>query len=719
MTRAGVILGTAAYMSPEQARGRTVDKRADIWAFGCVLYEMLAGRRAFEGDDLAEVLGAVVHLEPDWHALPPALPGPIRSLLEGCLTKDIGHRTADLSVARFAIDHARAWSRAPMPATPPLPRTRRLTTWKAAGAGAAIIVAGVAGGLLLERRLGPEARAGLVRFEVLPPPGVTLSPSPVASTAQLALSPDGTRLAFVASARRSPPLIWLRPVDTVEATPLPGTEGAAFPFWSPDGRSLGFFAGGKLKKTDIAGGTALVLANAVGRGGTWTASDTIVFAPQPNSGMFRVAASGGPVEPIASLGADVIGQNWPFVLPDGRHVLFYQRSLKPELQGVSVVALDSPATALVIRSDGMPIYGSGYLVTVRDGTLFAQAFDERSHRTTGPPVRVADNVGYFSGSFGFAAATLSPAGVLAYGPSVRLTTSLRWLDRHGAVTQVLGEPDAYSSVRLSPDEHTVASAVAGATMAERDIWLIDAARGTPSRGTFDAAADWFPVWSADGSGLFFGTTREGITSIWQKVGAGSDQPILNAAEARMASYPSDLSSDGRSLAFVQSTSTGYDVSVLGLSGETRVTPFLTTTFNEVQPRFSPNMRWMAYSSDESGRFEIYVRSFPTGTTQRRISNAGGMQPEWRRDGKELFYVTQEGTMMSVPVVADGTTFEHGAQTALFEVEMPQPNPPYANDYAVSADGRRFLVNTVIDQPRRQALTVILNWTDMLRQPGAK
>ena len=719
MTRAGMILGTAAYMSPEQARGKTVDKRADIWAFGCVLYEMLTGRRAFPGEDLPDVLAAVVRTEPDWDALPADLPGPIRSLLEDCLTKDVGYRIADLSVARFAIDHARAWSRAPVSPIPPSARTVRFGTWKAALAGATILAVGVAGGLLLERPFGAVPRQGVVQFEVLPPPGVTLSPSPVASTAQLALSQDGTRLAFVAAARRSPPVIWLRPLDSAGSTPLPGTEGAAFPFWAPDGRSLAFFAGGRLKKIDIAGGTPLVLADAVGRGGTWTADDIIVFAPQPNSAMFRVAASGGSVEPVLSLGAEHIGQNWPVVLPDQRHLLFYQRSRKVELQGVSVVALDSPASVQVIRSDGMPIYGSGYLGTVRDGTLFVQAFDEQSLRTTGPPLRVADNVGYFSGSFGFAAAAMSSAGVLAYGPSVRLTTSLRWLDRTGTVIRVLGEPDAYSAVRLSPDQSTVASAVAGATMAERDIWLIDAARGTPSRGTFDPAADWFPAWSADGSRIFFGTTREGTTSIWQKVGAGSDEPTLDAARAGVASYPSDVSSDGLALAFVQSTSKGYDVAVLSLSGEGRVTPFLSSPFNEVQARFSPNMRWTAYSSDESGRFEVYVRPFPKGPAQFRISTAGGMQPEWRRDGKELFYVSPEGRMMSVPVVTDGAVFEHGAQTALFEVEMPQPNPPYANDYAVSADGQRFLVNTVIDQPRRQALTVILNWTEMLRQPVAK
>jgi serine/threonine protein kinase/Tol biopolymer transport system component len=717
MTHVGMILGTVAYMSPEQARGKAVGSRADIWAFGCVLYEMLTARRAFPGEDMAEVLGAVVRLEPDWNALPAAVPPPIRSLLEGCLTKDVGHRIPNLSVARFVIDRSKAWSREPTSSSRPLAGPVRFGAWTNALLGTAILASGVAAGFLLGMRPFSEvSRPSVVQFEVFPPPGVTLSPSPVASTAQLALSSDGRRLAFVAAARRSAPQIWIRALDSMEAKPLSGTEGAAFPFWSPDGGSLAFFAGGKLKKIDIAGGAPLVLGDAVGRGGTWNAEGIIVFAGQPNSVLFSVTASGGPVRPIMSLGPDDVGQNWPLFLPDGRHFLFYQRSNNPERQGAYVATLDSPTPTLVLRTDAMPIYASGFLGSVRDGTLFVQAFDEPTLRTTGPPIRVGDNVGYFPGTFGFVAAAMSPAGVLAYGPSVRLTTSLRWRDRTGAMTQVLGAPDVYTSPRLSPDERTVASAVGGATGA--DIWLMDVTRGTSSRGTFEPLADWFPAWSADGNGVFFGTTRgRNVTSIYQKVGSGPDEPIL--AKTQMASYPNDASRDGRFLAFMQSTSKGYDVAVLDVSADRRVTQFLSTPFHEVQARFSPNGRWIAYASDESGQFEVYVRPFPTGSAQWKISNTGGMQPEWRRDGKELFYISADGKMMAVPVMTDAPTFDTSSPTALFDVEVPQPNPPYPNDYAVSADGRRFLVNTVIDQPTRQALTVILNWTETLRQPAVK
>ena len=363
------------------------------------------------------------------------------------------------------------------------------------------------------------------------------------------------------------------------------------------------------------------------------------------------------------------------------------------------------------------MYASGHLVFVRDGTLFAQAFDDRALQTSGDPVRIGDHVGYWTAGFGYAAVTVSPAGVLAHGPSVGLTTSLRWHDRSGASTGPPTAPAQYSSPRLSPDQKSVVVAMTDAATAQPDLWVLGLARGTTSRLTSDPATDWFPVWSADGGRLLFGSNRSGVTAIFQKaVGGGQEEPAAEGVvSAAGATSPSDMSGDGRFLLYAQSTQRGYDLGVLTLAGERKASTFLGTPFNEVQGRFSPNTRWVAYASDESGRFEVYVRPFPAASGQTQISIAGGMQPEWRRDGKELFYISADGKLTAVPVTTDGATFSAGTSHALFDVEVPEPNPPYPTDYAVTADGQRFLVNTVVDQPTRPALTVILNWTADLKK----
>jgi Tol biopolymer transport system component len=300
---------------------------------------------------------------------------------------------------------------------------------------------------------------------------------------------------------------------------------------------------------------------------------------------------------------------------------------------------------------------------------------------------------------------------------VGLTTSLRWHDRSGASTGPPTAPAQYSSPRLSPDQQSVVVAMIDAATAQPDLWVLGLARGTASRLTSDPATDWFPVWSADGSGLLFGSNRLGVTVPFQKaVGGGQEEPAAeNVFGAAGATSPSDMSGDGRLLLYTQLTSRGYDLGVLTLTGERKASTFLGTPFNEAQARFSPNTRWVAYASDESGRFEVYVRPFPVASGPTQISIAGGTQPEWRRDGKELFYIAADGKLTAVPLTTDGATFSAGTPRGLFDVEVPEPNPPFPTDYAVTADGQRFLVNTVVDQPTRPALTVILNWTSGLKK----
>jgi Tol biopolymer transport system component len=552
---------------------------------------------------------------------------------------------------------------------------------------------------------------------VLPPTGVTLSPSPVASASQLALAPDGRSLAYVAATKGEPSQIWVRSLDSVQAHPLAGTEGASFPFWSPDSRFIGFFAMGKLKKVDTRGGTPQTLADAsAGRGGTWNQDDVILFTGQANSPITRVSASGGTVTPVTNFDADkAFTQYWPQFLPDGRHFLYYQRSLKGEHQGTYVAALDTSQSTRVLESTARAVYASGHLLFVREGILFAQAFDERTLQTSGELVRLADGVGYWATAFAYTAVTASGSGVAAHGPSIVLTTSLRWHDRAGATIGTLTAPRAYGSPRLSPDQASVMVAITDATTAQPDLWQLALARGTMSRVTSEPSSDWFPVWSPDGGGVFFGSARTGSTTIFQKAGV-SPAELLTDSLLSLASYPNDVSGDGRFLLYQQFASGGYNLGVIPLSGDRRSMPLVAGPSNQVQGRFSPNHRWIAYASDESGQFEVYVRPFPADATQSTaISVGGGMQPEWRRDGKELFYISADGKLTAVPVVTDATAFSAGTPRALFDVDVPEPTAPYPTDYAVAADGQRFLVNTVVDQASRPALTVILNWTAALNK----
>jgi hypothetical protein len=592
MTAQGTILGTFQYMAPEQVEGGEADARSDIFAFGSVLYEMLTGKKAFEGKTQTSLLAAILERDPPpLTTLQPPAPPLVDSIVSKCLAKNPDDRwqaASDLgSALRWAADGANAvTSGARAVVVTPRSGARRAARGALAAAGIlGVLAIGVAvGGRYMSAVATPAA---LVRFEVQPPADVTLAPSPVASAAQLGLSPDGRRLAFVAARRRAASQLWIRPLVGVEAQPLPGTEGASFPFWSPDSRFLAFFAGGKLKKIDTTGGVPQVLCNAAaGRGGAWNPDGIIVFTGQANSPISRISASGGVVTAATKFDPDqaAIVHFWPQFLPDGRHFLYYQRSSKPEYQGVYVTALDSSSANRILESDGMALYASGHLLFVRDGTLFAQAFDDRALQTSGDPVRIGDHVGHWTAALGYAAVTVSSAGVLAHGPSVGLTTSLRWHDRSGAPTGSPTAPAQYSSPRLSPDQTSVVVAMTDVATAQPDLWLLGLARGTTSRLTSDPATDWFPVWSADGSRLLFATNRSGLSAIFQKtVGGGQEEPAAEGVvSAANATYPIDVSGDGRFLLYVQSTPRGYDLGVLTLTGERKSSTFLVTPFNEVQ-----------------------------------------------------------------------------------------------------------------------------------------
>jgi serine/threonine protein kinase/Tol biopolymer transport system component len=718
ITAQGTILGTFQYMAPEQVEGQEADARTDIFAFGSVLYEMLTGNKAFEGKTQASLIAAILERDPpSLTAVQPLTPSLVGSIVGKCLAKNPDERwqtAADLASALRWASQGATTATSSAAAAVVQPRTSSRGAIRSALEAVGILAALAIGLAVGARYLStPAPEAATVRFEVQPPADVTLSPAPVASAAQLAFSPDGRRLAFVAARRRGVSQLWIRALDGVDATALPGTEGVSFPFWSPDSRSLAFFAAGKLKKVDTAGGTPQVLCDAAsGRGGAWT-EGTIVFAGNINSPLSRIADAGGIVTPLTTLdpAQGVISHYFPQFLPDGRHFLYYQRSTRPaEHGGAYVGTLDSSETARVLATQSMASYSSGFLWYSQEGTLFATAFDVRALRTTNEPIRVADGVGNFQ-ALGYAAWTVSATGVLAHGPAIVLTTSVQQLDRSGTTDGARTAPGRYRSPRLSPDQKSVAMAIlelGGGSNA--DLWVFDLARGIMSRVTSDPGNDWFPVWPSDSRRLFFGSNRMGFTTVFEKTLGGKEELFAeNALFSSAALYPLDVSGDERFLLAHFATPRGYDLGVLTLAGERKASVFLSTPFNEVQGRFSPNGRWIAYASDESGRFEVYVRPFPVASGQTQISIAGGVQPEWRQDGKELFYLSADGKLTAVPVTTDGPTFTVGAPRVLFDVEVPEPIAPYPSDYAVTADGQRFFVNTVVDQPTRPALTVVVNW----------
>ncbi|MEQ1910256.1 MAG: hypothetical protein ABMA15_15625 [Vicinamibacterales bacterium] len=501
---------------------------------------------------------------------------------------------------------------------------------------------------------------------------------------------------------------------------MPGTEGASFPFWSPDGRFVAFFAAGKLKKVDIARGRPQVLCDVpAGRGGAWSPAGIIVFG-QSISPLSQVPADGGAVTPATSfdMKQDPAWHYWPPFLPDGRHFIYLQRSLKPEYQGIYVTSLDSPRTTTrLIGTDVRALFASGQLLFMRDGLLFAQALNERTFDLTGEAVRIADNVGYYAAAFGYAAVDASSRDAIVMGPPLSTSRQLQSLDRKGTPMRPAFE-GAIASPRLSADGGKLLMSIRDSGTANSDIWLFDVARGLPSRVTFDPSTDFYPAWMPDGVRVAFATTRvptsQGANVIFQKSinGAGLEEPLDASSPVR--GFPDDVSSDGHVMLVRNLTSRGYDIYTLDLQPTAKPLEFLSTPFNEVQARFSPDRRWVAYASDESGRFEVYVRAFPSGTERIPVSVKGGMQPEWRRDGRELFFLAPGGEMMAVPITLEGSALKFGTQQALFRVDVAEPVPPFPNDYAVSADGQRFFVTTLVEPATSPTLTLELNWTAALR-----
>jgi len=721
-TDPGVVMGTVGYMSPEQLQGKAVDHRSDIFSFGAIFYEMLSNRRAFHGESAAETMSAILKEDPpDLSETNKNIAPALERVVHHCLEKNREarfHSASDLAFALEALSAATTISGQTVTAIAPVwerPKRRERLVWIGATAllGLALLTA-LPFVIAYFRNTGPtEGHA--TRFFVFPPEKATMLGG------GQHISPDGLRLIFAGNGADGKRLLWTRQLDSLTIQLLPGTEDASNPFWSPDSRVVGFFAAGsKLKKIDFTGGPAQTLADVQGSGGgTWNRDGVIVFARSFSDGLYRVAATGGSSAQVTTLDESrkEIGHLWPYFLPDGRHFLYLARSAQKQNTGIYVGTLDSQERKLLVNADSSPAYAPpGFLLFLRERTLMAQSFDANKLQLSGEPFPVAEQLGYNLVT-GRAFFSVSQTGVLTFLSSNSPNTQLVWIDRGGKQLAPIGSPVADTGVRLSPDEKRLAVSRLDPQTASADIWLIDLARNNPSRFTFDPANESAPVWSPDGTRIVFASNRDGVSNMYQRLsnGAGNDEVLLKSAQP---TGPHDWSPDGKIILFgMISPKTGADLWLLPLFGDQKPAPFIQTEFIETQARFSPDGRWIAYTSNESGSYQVYIQSFPTSGGKWQVSTSGGAQPQWRRDGKELFYLAPDRKIMAVEVNGAGPTFVSGIPKPLFEAHVSTifPGGGGAIYYSVTGDGQRFLVNTLAGDSMPAPFTVVLNWTAGLKR----
>jgi Tol biopolymer transport system component len=688
MTQAGIILGTAAYMAPEQAKGKSVDRRADIWAFGCVVYEMLTGSRAFDGDDTTEILGAIVKTEPNWSRLPAATPAYVTALLRRCLQKDVKKRLPHIGVARQDLEGPPVEAPAAAAARRPwLP-----VVWVASG----MALAGLAF-VMLPREAASVGRAPIVSAIELPSHLTRLAGQ------SFAISPDGNRIAFVAPDAAGRDLLWLRQLSSDEAQPLSGTEQANGPFWSHDSRHIAFVAQGRLKRIDASGGTPITVAeNAAGTGGAWSRDDVILFTSSSPRQIMRVSAKGGAPAPTHA------ETYFPAFLPDGKHFLYLrQRSLY-------VRPVDGGAEQTLLENAGNAVVASGHLVFVRESTLLAQPFDAERRSLTGEPFPLAENLEVNTGS-GSGAFAVSDTGVLVY-QTIRTPISRPvWIDREGRHAPIPSEPARFSELSMSRDGSRAAAAIWN-DASERDIWLIDVRRGLRTRLTSGPDDDTDPVLSADGASIAYSSRRLHIKSLVTRRVDGSTTPAT-LVEDGFNKYAHHWSADGRSLLYSSmSAGTAFDLWVTPVGSGEKPTAVLRTGASESFGEWSPSGGLLAYASTEAGTREVYVTRYPGASERWPVSSGGGANPHWSPDGKELFFLGS-ASLLRVPVQSTGTSVEFGNAEALFELPFRMQvvtTIGVSNLFNVSPDGQRFLFNVPLDDSP-DPLKLIVNWPERLRR----
>jgi serine/threonine-protein kinase len=718
-TNAGVILGTAAYMSPEQAKGKTVDRRTDIWALGCIVYESLTAEPAFPGDSTAEILGNVLKTEPDWSALPKNTTASIVALLRRCLRKDVQQRPKDAGDLRLELEEARTafLSAASTVRQAPAPAKRRGLLFSVL---ACLAVAALTAVIVLNLRPASDTTGPAVQRMTI---GLRSNAQLVASPFEMAaLSPDGSHLVYSASGGSSSLQLYLRAMDSLEANAIAGTEGAVSPFFSPDGQWIGFFAGGNLKKVSVSGGATLTLCAApLPLGGTWLPNDTIVFNPAPGQGLFQVAAAGGVPQSLTKLGTGEGGHRWPQFLPGGKAILYSVQtsSTNPDDDNIVFQRLGSAEHQILIRGGTYPRYvPTGHLVYYRAGTIMAVAFDPQKLEVKGTPAPVQEGVRSSLSGTGAGQFSFSNRGSLVYLPGTpqSANVSLVWVDRHGAAQPLAAPSRSYRAPRLSPDGRQIAVGIGP------DVWIYNILRDTLTRLTFEKNnAGYAAVWTPDSKRVAFPSDRAGSLNIFWKAADGS------SAEERLTTSENpqqvgSFSPDGRTMLYTETNpKTRQDIWALSLDGERKPHVFLATPFRESSALFSPDGHWVAYLSDESGRIEVYVRPFPGPGGKWQVSVDGGSQAVWSSKGNELFYRTgnSQEKMMVVDIQTQ-PTFSAGKPRLLFEGSYV--GGAGAAMYSASPDGQRFLMSKTPDQVQASLteFNVVVNWfTELQRRVPVK
>ena len=718
-TEPGVVLGTIAYMSPEQVRGLPVDHRADIFAFGCVLYELLSGRRPFSALSAVETMHAILRDEPA--PLPSAVreSGPeLERVVGTCLAKEPTERwqsAADLARELSWLDESQRRS-----VVVSAPVRRRLFTRWLPWVLAALCAAALLLTLFAPKGVVPGA-GPVIRFSVPPPEKARFERN--AAGVSFASSPDGRSIAFMASSG-GPAVLWLWSVAEAAANRLADTDGATSPFWSPDGLSVAFIADGKLKRVPVSGGPAQVLCEApFGQAGTWGKNGVILFSAfggGESPGIYRVSADGGKVAKLALADGPSAETEraWPVFLPDGVHFLYLRGVVREPIEDhrVCVGQLGSQDATCLMQSDSRVEYAPpGRLLFVRKGTLLAQPFDAGKRLLSGQPAAIAERIAAFAatGQADFATSTGGQLLVYRHGAPV---SRLVWMDRSGRQVGSLGEPGYFGDLRISPEGRRLAAEVEDPATGGRDVWLYDLITGLGSRLTFDPVSAGWPIWSPDGGRVVFGSGRKGPPDIYVKELSGQLAETLFFG-APGVQVPSDWSRDGRFIAYVDyslSRKAQSQIWLLPMSGDRKPVRLDGSPFSEYEPRFSPDSRFLAFVSEESGQADVYAAAVNSGGRKQRVSPAGGSLPCWSGDGKELFFVAADNVLMTVQVTV-GQDLQFSAPKPLFSLP-PFPPFPFGANYDVSREGQRFLVNLGEVRERQPRLNGVHNWQQRLIAP---
>jgi len=703
LTEQGTIVGTFQYMAPEQLEGQPADARTDIFALGAVLYEMATGRRAFEGKTRTSLIAAIVSSEPPpissvQGMSPPALDHVVRK----CLEKDPEDRWQSArDVAAELQWVAEGGSRAGLPG---IVATRRRVREGTAWAIAALAGLAAIGFAVAWARRAPKP-AAVVRFQVPNPPGLLAVGPPV-------LSPDGRMLAFDATDAKGTKAIWLRPLDALESRPIPGTEGVVRPIWSPDSRQVAFLSGGKLRRVAVAGGPVQTIGDAqYGADGSWSPRGVILLDGRGNDPLWMIDAAGGIrkelVVPDAAKGER--GAGWPAFLPDGRRFLHHVMMANPEENALRTRDLETGESKTIMRSPSQVVFAPpGFLLFVRDRTLVAQRFDTSALELRGDPIPLSEGLG--TGDLGLVSISASTTGALAYRPGQAARGRLVWIDRKGQEAPALDQEGAYGDASFSPDGSRLVFDVAEDND-KGDIWIRDFTRGTTTRFTFEPAVEFGPVWSPDGKRIAYTVQRKKMDLFW-KDAAGTGEPEL-LLESEEDKFITDWSSDG-TLVFASRGEQNWDLWAMRVTGDRKPFPLRKTQFVDINGSLSPDGRFLAFQSNESGRHEIYVQEFPEARSKWQVSTSGGREPSWRKDGRELYYRSPDARLMAVPVERSAS-FTTGTPQPLFQARFA---PILARSlYRASRDGQRFLVTAIGSGEVTPPAVVVLNWESALESPS--